>query len=152
MIPGFLKPYVMYAVAVVIFGLLLALGASGLKIYFLSQEVSSLKLDAQAQQTAHAVKMARLLKNQRDMVDVLLAEEEKRRAAEEAENRKLLDEVRRLEGYANRLSAALRTYFNGVWARARREFGGSGEALPAGPGTLPDRPASAERGDVAPSH
>lgn len=136
----------------VLAGLVVLLALSGIKIYIQSQEISGLKLDAQVQQTRHAIKTAKLLKNQGDVIDTLLSEEEKRRAAEEAENRKLLDKVRRLEGYANRLSVALRTYFNGVWTRARREFGGNGEALPADPGTLPDRPAGAERGDAAPSH
>lgn len=136
----------------VLAGLVVLLALSGIKIYFQSQEISGLKLYAQAQQTRHAIKTAKLLKNQRDVMDVLMIEEEKRLAAEESENRKLLDKARRLEGHANRLSVALRTYFNGVWTRARREFGGSGEALPADPGTLPDGPASAERGDVAPGH
>jgi len=133
-------------------GLFVVLALAGIKIYFLSGEVASLKLEAQAQQTRHAVQIAKLLKNQRDVIDVLLTEEEKRRVAEEAENRNLLDKVRRLEGYANRLSAALRTYFNGVWTRASREFGGSGEALPADPRPLPEPTGAAERDDAAPSH
>jgi len=116
----------------------LMLAASGIKIYFQAQEISGLKLEAQAQQTRHAVDIAKKLSNQRKAINVLLVDEEQRRMAQEATNRELVDKVRRLQGYANRLSDALRAYFGGVWARAHSEFGGSSETLPSHPKSLSD--------------
>lgn len=97
-------------------GLVALLALAGVKIYFLSGEVSELKLAAERLDKQHQKELIDKLAAEKSAFDAALKTEHDRRLALEARNHELLKQVAQIKDYGDRLAESLRIVLNSLFS------------------------------------